>query len=691
MDLRPILPSRSALLASAAALGAGGLAVLTAVWAAHAIEGRTAAAVKSRLLTEGITWAEVQTDGLRVHLSGTAPNEAQRFRALNLAGGVVDAGRIRDRLEVVALRAPEAPRFSVEILRNDDGLSLIGLLPAMPGDDGRDLADEATGIVGDLPLSDMLETANWPAPEGWNDALTFAMEALRLLPRAKISVSAEQVAIVAISGSEAEKRQWETALTRRAPQGLRVQMDISAPRPVLTPFTLRFVLDGAGARFDACSADNDRARGRILSAGVRAGVTGKQDCTVGLGVPTPRWAEATELAVDAVARLGGGSVTFSDADVSLLASPATPQATFDRVVGELQTALPPVFSLTATLPPAETARVEGPAEFTAALTAGRVELRGRLTDGLLRDAVDSFARARFGHDAVYTATRVDPDLPDGWPVRVLAGLESLAQLEQGSLTVRADAVTVTGVTGRREARARIAQVLSERLGPGQTFAVDVRYDERLDPERALPAPEVCAERLNAVLEVQKITFAPGSAEIAAGASGTLDALAEVLKNCPPLAMEIAGHTDSQGSEGGNAALSQARAEAVLTALRGRRLKLDAVVARGYGEARPIEDNATEAGREANRRIEFTLLAGPEGAPAAAAPGDVSISTTGAPAAAAPAEAPFVVAGGIDPINGATRSITLSGDAASTAGTAPEFVFEPTADTYPRPPRRPQDP
>lgn len=690
MDLRTLLPSRPALLAAAAALGAGGLAVLTSVWAAHAIEGRTVAAVKSRLLSEGITWVDVHADGLRLHLSGTAPNEAQRFRALNLAGGVVDAGRVRDGLEVVALRAPEAPRFSLEILRNDDGLSLIGLMPAMPDDATRDLAAEALAIVGDTPVSDMLESANWPPPDGWDPAVTFAMEALRLLPRAKISVSAGQVAVTAISGSDAEKRQWEAALARSAPQGLQVAIDISAPRPVLTPFTLRFVLDDAGARFDACSADNDRARDRILSAGVRAGVQGKQDCIVGLGVPTPRWADAAERAIAAVAALGGGTVTFSDADVSLLAAPATPQATFDRVVGELQAGLPPVFSLTATLPPAETPRVEGPAEFTAALADGRVELRGRLTDDLLRDAVDSFARARFGHDAVYTATRVDPDLPDGWPVRVLAGLESLAQLEQGGLTVRADAVAVTGVTGRQEARARIAQLLSERLGPGQTFTVDVRYDEALDPNRALPAPEVCAERLNAVLAVKKITFAPGSAEIPPAAAPTIDALAEVLRNCPPLAMEIAGHTDSQGSEGGNAALSQARAEAVLTALTGRRLKLDAVTARGYGEATPIADNATEEGREANRRIEFTLLAPPAAAADAAAPPaepgpDVSISTTGAPAATLPSDQPLVLAGAVDPVNGATRSVTLAGDAAAAA------VFEPTDETYPRPQRRPQDP
>ena len=72
-------------------------------------------------------------------------------------------------------------------------------------------------------------------------------------------------------------------------------------------------------------------------------------------------------------------------------------------------------------------------------------------------------------------------------------------------------------------------------------------------------------------------------------------------------MELAGHTDSQGSEDGNQVLSQARAEAVLSALRERRILTENLVAKGYGESQPIADNGTEEGREANRRIEFVLL------------------------------------------------------------------------------------
>ncbi|EGJ22509.1 OmpA family outer membrane protein [Cereibacter sphaeroides WS8N] len=603
---------KPSLLASAAFVTAAALAVVGASVAATVIENRSVEAVQSRLTAAGLTFVEVHADGLQVWLRGTAPNEATRFRAVNLAGGAVDATRLRDALEVTPVREIEAPRFSVEMLRNDDGVSLIGLLPEAGGTE--DLANAARGLGTGLQVADMLETADFPTPEGWSSALAFGLEALRLLPQSKISVDADRVSITAISNSEDEKRKLEGQLLRLAPEGLELVMNISAPRPVLTPFTLRFVMDEEGARFDACSADTTRARDRILAAGTAAGVTEETTCTIGLGVPSPRWAEAAEAGVRTVAELGAGSVTFSDADVTLEGKPGTPRAQFDRAVGALEAALPKVFSLEATLPPAPQAVAEGPAEFRASLSdQGRVELSGRVTDELTRKAVDSFARAQFGASKVRSATRLDGELPEGWPTRVLAGLESLAQLHSGELLVRADTVEVTGVTGSKQASGRISQVLSARLGQGRSFKVDIVYDKKFDPEAALPTAQECMSRIRRVLAGQKITFEPGSAEIDQSARGTLDGLAEVFKVCKAMPLEISGHTDSQGSEGGNKALSQARAEAVLLALQGRRVDVGRMKAVGYGEERPIADNGKEEGREANRRIEFTLL-GEDGNP-----------------------------------------------------------------------------
>ncbi len=85
-------------------------------------------------------------------------------------------------------------------------------------------------------------------------------------------------------------------------------------------------------------------------------------------------------------------------------------------------------------------------------------------------------------------------------------------------------------------------------------------------------------------------------------------LASIARNCDAR-IEIAGHTDSRGDAAINLKLSQRRADAVRKYLVQSGVNLDWVKAIGYGETQPIADNATEAGRKANRRIELRVLGG----------------------------------------------------------------------------------
>lgn len=662
----------STTLALLAFLLAAAFMVSVAFAAALVIETRTGKVVSARLADASIEWITVDTDGLQVVLTGTAPNEAVRFRAVNMVGSLIDSSRIRDQLDVTPASAVQAPDFSVKMLRTEDGIQLIGLMPDIPAEGGMSkegLVEAATLLTPDTELANFLETATYPAPPTWEPALAFGLRALGMLERSKVSVEAKVVEITAISDSDAEKKSFEDDLRALAPPGVRLILDISAPRPVITPFTMRFVVDAEGARFDSCSADTERARSMILAAGSRAGVAGDPVCTVGLGTPTPRWADAVVRAIGAVAEIGSGSVTFSDSDVTFMAGADVTQTAFDKVVGELETGLPDAFSLTSSQEKAASTP-QGPAEFTATLSEDdKVTLRGRLTDAAQRSAVDAFARAAFEGAEVLTATRIDDTLPDGWPVRVLAGLAALAEVEHGSLLVRADLVEVTGVTGSLETRRKITQILSGELGQGQTFRVNVRYDEALDPIASLPTPEECAADVNAVITRTKIIFTPASAELATTARPVLDALAAILTECPPMQMEIGGHTDSQGSEDGNKDLSQDRAEAVLLALQGRRVDTSGMTAVGYGETAPIADNETEEGREANRRIAFVLQGPPPQAELGGAGGEARLEGSSDAAAATPAA---------DVAGGTEAASVDAGTPLESADGAPDF----TEDTSP---------
>lgn len=600
----------SAYFVSAAFILAAGAAVLSARLAVQVIETRTSDGIEATLASAGFDWAAVSVDGLQVALSGTAPTEATRFRALSLAGSIVDSTRVMDSMLVADAAEIIAPRFAIEILRNGDGISLIGLIPAASS--RNDILDRMLQVADGASVTDLLETADFPIPDGWDAALEFSLIALKDLPRSKISVAADEVSVTAISDSATDKFAIERRLSAAAPDEVFLIMDISAPRPVITPFALRFLIEDGVAQFDACSADTDATRALILGAAQANGLPGDANCTLGLGVPSLNWGLAVAASIDALAEIGGGTLTFSNADISLVALQGTEQSLFDRIMGELENDLPAVFSLQAILPePPAIAGATAPAlapEFIATRSPeGLVQLRGRVTDERARRVTDSYAYAQFGTENVYAATRMDGSLPTGWTLRVLAGLEALAELNNGSIVIEESLLEVRGVTGNPEARANIARILGAQLAADESFEINVTYEETLDPIAALPTPEECINGINAILSEKKISFAPGSENLAADSGPILDKIASLVKECENVEMEIAGHTDSQGREGMNLSLSRGRAESVLSALMARRILTSRITAQGYGESNPIADNGTEEGREANRRIEFTLM------------------------------------------------------------------------------------
>ncbi len=587
-------------------VGAAILCLVAAGFSVRVIEDNSRNAVRDTLDAQDMVWSEVDANGLQVFLGGTAPSEALRFKALSVAGTVVDAARVIDQMDVADSAVIAPPEFSVEILRNESGISLIGLIPQTT--DRTDLLEDVTNAADGFEVIDLLESADYPSPAMWEETLEYAVRSLKTLPRTKISVGPARVEITAIVDSAEQKQQIENELTRRVPDEVRLAMNISAPRPVITPFTLRFLIQDGQARFDACSADTEASRNAILAAAAQSGLRQEADCTIGLGVPSPKWGKAASQAITALGQLGGGTVTFSDADITLVAEQGTPEQRFDDIVGGLETSLPDVFVLHSVLPAPATEEAEIIPEFVVTLSPeGLVQIRGRVGSETTRETVNSFAKARFSSDSVHNTARIATGLPADWPARILTGLEALSYLSNGAVTVTPDLIEVAGNTGHKAAQATIAQFLSSTLGDSQEFSIDVTYRKALDPVASIPTPDECEAEIANILSTRKINFEPGSVTIDENGTAIMDDIAEILKKCGEIRMEIGGHTDSQGREVMNQQLSQSRARAVLNELRDRRVLTSGLSSKGYGETAPIADNKTEDGREANRRIEFKLI------------------------------------------------------------------------------------
>jgi outer membrane protein OmpA-like peptidoglycan-associated protein len=103
-----------------------------------------------------------------------------------------------------------------------------------------------------------------------------------------------------------------------------------------------------------------------------------------------------------------------------------------------------------------------------------------------------------------------------------------------------------------------------------------------------------------------ITFKTNSAELDPSFYKVLNSVDIVLKKYDKTVVEVAGHTDNTGSAQYNQGLSERRANAVAQYLESQGLGSNRVVTVGAGETRPVADNSTPEGRQANRRVELTL-------------------------------------------------------------------------------------
>jgi len=106
---------------------------------------------------------------------------------------------------------------------------------------------------------------------------------------------------------------------------------------------------------------------------------------------------------------------------------------------------------------------------------------------------------------------------------------------------------------------------------------------------------------------EAITFAFNSSTLNQRAYGVLDRVADTLREYDQTMIEVAGHTDSIGSDAYNDKLSRERAQSVANYLTGRGISGQRLIITGAGERYPIASNDTEAGRAENRRVEMTIV------------------------------------------------------------------------------------
>ena len=107
--------------------------------------------------------------------------------------------------------------------------------------------------------------------------------------------------------------------------------------------------------------------------------------------------------------------------------------------------------------------------------------------------------------------------------------------------------------------------------------------------------------------IEDLLFKRGNNELDERSYRLLDQLVDFMSHNPTLTIEIAGHTDSDGTEEFNQTLSEGRAQSAVNYLINKGISKERLIAKGYGESQPLEENDTMDHKAQNRRVELKII------------------------------------------------------------------------------------
>jgi OmpA-OmpF porin, OOP family len=461
-----------------------------------------------------------------------------------------------------------------------------------------------------------------------------AQTSLKELARLEDGTSTVRDTTLSVEGMAADE-QTATAVRRdlrgAVPQGYRMSEQIrfreAAPPPpppapvAISPYTggaevidNRVILTGHVPSPAAQATLVQAARTRFPSRQI------DDRLNVGSGAPDG-WQRCFDGAFLGLARLGSGRATLVDRRLDIVArtndeglAAAVPNDVRSSVQGACDA------NVRIDLVPVP----EPDWSWRATFDGATVVLSGDVSSQTARQTLLQNARQRFsGTVRVVDDMRVVEHPSRQWPRAAETGLTALSQLTRGEAVLERQQLVVTG-------EAQFEQGLPERVREQMTRALPNGYQgrERISmvrpqlppaaqpqappPPAAAPARQLtteadqCQTRLREALRNGVINFERAKANLTSDSTQTLDRIAQIVRQCPRVRIEIEGHTDAEGTPERNQRLSDRRANSVQQYLARAGVDNAMLSSNGYGETRPIAPNDTADNRARNRRIEFTV-------------------------------------------------------------------------------------
>jgi OOP family OmpA-OmpF porin len=415
-----------------------------------------------------------------------------------------------------------------------------------------------------------------------------------VLDKTRIDVSGRDITFAADAFSEEGRRSAVGSV--EAVPGVRLVNDESRLVSEAKPFVWSAERNVAKVTLSG-NSPLPASKGKLLEA-ARASVGGVEvvdQMQLSRGAP-PRFDSAALLLLDQIGKLKDGKVTISDTKVSL--SGMARDLGGREAIGAALQNLPEGFSVATNeikAPPYVFQAYKDPVTMTLTLT-------GYVPDNKVHAAIATAAGRKFFSQKIVDNLKASVGAPSGFVSAVMPVLGALSRLSTGTLVVTDREVKISGDALYDVAVAQIRASLAKDFPQ----AWQLKAELSVKPAAAPVDPTVCQQLLSELLEKGQIRFESRRAAIDPDSAGLLDRLVETTLRCPTAKIEIAGHTDADGEDAFNQALSEKRAQAVADYLVKAGLPGDRFTAIGYGSSQPVATNDTDEGKAQNRRIDFLV-------------------------------------------------------------------------------------
>ncbi len=261
-------------------------------------------------------------------------------------------------------------------------------------------------------------------------------------------------------------------------------------------------------------------------------------------------------------------------------------------------------------PKSEVESIHSPYTTKFTKTVSGITLSGLVPDVENRNALIQLAENKFGVGNVIDQLQIGLGAPQNWLQTAKAAISNLALFKEGAVDLTDNQFNLTGQVIDNDAKTAVADNLSQLP---QSFKVNL---DLTSPQVAVEKSKdiidqssaaYCATQFEQILTKRVIHFLTDSSLLKTRSEKAIMKILQFASICPNSIIEIAGHTDSRGSESYNLALSQNRARAIADELIKKGFPANMLKIKGYGESNPSSDNMTAQGQASNRRIEFSYL------------------------------------------------------------------------------------